>query len=123
MITLRTFPQRVVSQLTGKRATLSIGTWAKGMLRTESNYGGLKLIEKEMKVIDHVVEGLIGQRVGIDEMQCGFMSGSGINGAVLIVCQLQENHLTAYKPFYMAFFDIEDAFDRVPTGGQYASYD
>ena len=76
-----------------------------------------------MKVMEHVVEGLIGQRVRIEKMQCGFMSGSRINGVVLIVCQLQENHLTANKPFYMAFVDMEEAFDRVPSGGQYASYE
>ena len=31
-----------------------------------------------------------------------------------IVRQLQEKHLTANKPLYMAFVDLEKAFDRVP---------
>ena len=39
------------------------------------NYRGLKLIEQVMKVLERVVEGLIRQRVEIDDMQCGFMSG------------------------------------------------
>ena len=78
------------------------------------NYRGLKLIEQVMKVLERVVEGLIRQRVEIDEMQCGFMSGRGTTDAIFIVCQLQEKHLAANKPLYMAFVDLEKAFDRVP---------
>ena len=47
-------------------------------------------------------------------MQCSFMSGCGTTDAIFIVRQLQEKHLTANKPLYMAFFDLEKAFDRVP---------
>ena len=45
-----------------------------------------------MKVLEHVVEGLMRQRVEIDEMQCGFMSGHGTTDAIFIVRQLQEKH-------------------------------
>ena len=48
------------------------------------NYRGLKLIEQVMKVLERVVEGLIRQRVEIDEMQCGFMSGRGTTDAIFI---------------------------------------
>ena len=51
-----------------------------------------------MKVLERVVEGLIRQRVEIDEMQCGFMSGRGTTDAIFIVRQLQEKHLAANKP-------------------------
>ena len=51
-----------------------------------------------MKVLEHVVESLIRQRVEIDEMQCGFMSGCGTTDAIIIVRQLQEKHFTANKP-------------------------
>ena len=54
------------------------------------------------------------QRVEIDEMQCGFMSGRGTTDAIFIVRQLQEKHLAANKPLYMALVDLEKAFDRVP---------
>ena len=60
------------------------------------------------------MEGLIRQRVEIDEMQCGFMSGRGTTDAIFIVVQLQEKHMAANKPLYMAFIDLEKAFDRVP---------
>ena len=86
----------------------------KGDALNRGNYRGLKLIEQVMKVLERVVEGLIRQRVEIDEMQCGFMSGRGTTDAIFIVRQLQEKHLAANKPLYMAFIDLEKAFDRVP---------
>ena len=86
----------------------------KGDALNRGNYRGLKLIEQVMKVLEGVVEGLIRQRVEIDEMQCGFMSGRGTTDAIIIVRELQEKHLAAYKPLYMAFIDLEKAFDRVP---------
>ena len=67
-----------------------------------------------MKLLQRVGEGLIRQRVEIDEMQCGFMSGRGTTDAIFIVRQLQEKHLAANKPLYMAFVDLEKEFDRVP---------
>ena len=67
-----------------------------------------------MKMLEHVEEGLIRQRVEIDEMQCGFMLGCGTTDAIFIVRQLQENHLIASKPLYMAFVYLEkNAFDCV----------
>ena len=86
----------------------------KGDALNRGNYRGLKLIEQVMKVLERVVEGLIWQRIEIDEMQCGFMSGRGTTDAIFIVRQLQEKHLAANKPLYMAFVDLEKAFDRVP---------
>ena len=78
----------------------------KGDALNRDNYRGLKLIEQVMRVLEHVVEGLIRQRVEIDEMQCGFMSGRGTTDAIFIVRQLQEKHLAANKPLYMAFVDL-----------------
>ena len=67
-----------------------------------------------MKMLEHVKEGLIRQRVEIDEMQCGFMLGCGTTDAICIVRQLQEKHLIANKPLYMAFVYLEKkAFDYV----------
>ena len=65
-------------------------------------------------MLEHVEEGLIRQRVAIDKMQCGFMLGCGITDAIFFVRQLQEKHLFANKPLYMAFVYLEKkAFDCV----------
>ena len=42
-----------------------------------------------MKVFELKVERLIRQRVEIDEIQCGFMSGRGTTNAISIVRQLE----------------------------------
>ena len=54
-------------------------------------------------------------------MQCGFMSGRGTTDAIFIVRQLQEKHLAANKPLYMAFVDLEKAFHGMSSGGRCAN--
>ena len=67
-----------------------------------------------MKMSDNVEEGLIRQRVEIEEMQCGFMLECDTTDAIFIVRQLQEKHLIANKPLYMAIVYLEKkAFDCV----------
>ena len=53
------------------------------------NHRGLEWIEQVMGVFKHVLEGLIRQRVEINEIQCGFRSGRGTTDANFIVRQLQ----------------------------------
>ena len=67
-----------------------------------------------MKVLESVVDGLIRQIVTIDECQFGFMPGLGTTDAIVVVRQLQERYLSANQNLYMAFFDLEKAFDNVP---------
>ena len=67
-----------------------------------------------MKMSEHVEEGLIRQIVEIDEMQCGFMLVYGTNDAIYSVRQLQEKHLIANKPLYMAVvYLVKKEFDCV----------
>ena len=42
------------------------------------------------------------------------MQGRGTTDAIFILRQLQEKHLVAGKPLYLAFIDLEKDFDRVP---------
>ena len=42
------------------------------------------------------------------------MSGRGTTDAIFIISQLQDKYLAAIKSLYMAFVDLEKAFDRVP---------
>ena len=41
-----------------------------------------------IKVLERMVERLVRQRVEIEEIQCGFMSGRGTTNAIFIVRQL-----------------------------------
>ena len=50
--------------------------------------------------------------VSIKDSQFGFVPGRGTTDAVFVVRQLQE-YLAANKRLYMAFVDLEKAFDGV----------
>ena len=52
--------------------------------------------------------------VDIDSMQIGFVPGRGTTDAIFIIRQLQEKFIAANKTMYLAFVDLEKAFDRVP---------
>ena len=77
-------------------------------------YRGLKLTEQVMKVLERIVDGLIRQVVSTDDSQFGFIPGRGTTDAIFVIRQLQEKYLAANKRLYMAFIDLENAFDRVP---------
>src|SRR2546425_5032911 len=47
-------------------------------------------------------------------MQFGFCPGKGITDAIFIVRQVQEKFLGKQKEMWMAFLDLEKAFDRLP---------
>jgi len=78
------------------------------------SYRGIKLIDHVMKVLERVVEKRIRRVVHIDDMQFGFRPGRGATDAIFIVRQIQEKYLAKSKELWIAFVDLEKAFDRVP---------
>ena len=86
----------------------------KGDALERGNYRGLKLTEQVLKILERIVDGLIRQLVSMDDSQFGFVPGRGTTDAIFVVRQLQEKYLAANKRLYMAFVDLEKAFDRVP---------
>lgn len=78
------------------------------------SYRGIRLLEHVMKVLERIVEARVRKMVKIDSMQFGFMPGRGTTDAIFIVRQLQEKYLAKKKDLWMAFIDLEKAFDRVP---------
>ena len=59
------------------------------------------------------MDSLIRQLVSINNSQFGFIPGRGTTDTIF-VRQLQEKYLAANRRLYMAFVDLEKAFDRVP---------
>ena len=79
------------------------------------SYRGIKLVEHAMKVLERVIERRVRNIVKIDNMQFGFMARKSTTDAIFIVRQqLQEKYLARNKEPWMAFVDLEKAFDRVP---------
>ena len=52
--------------------------------------------------------------VSFDHSLFGFVPGRGTADAIFVVRQLREKYLAVNKRLYMAFLDLEKAFDRVP---------
>ena len=74
-------------------------------------YGGDKLLEHAMKIVEKVLEKRLRKIVTIDDMQFGFMSGKGTIDAVFILRQIQDEYLAKQKKLCMCFVDLEKAFD------------
>ena len=47
-------------------------------------------------------------------MQFGFLPSQGTSDAIFIIRQLQEKHIAANNPLYLAFVDLGKASDQVP---------
>ena len=86
----------------------------KGDALTCGSYRGIKLLEHAMKVLERVIETRVRKIEKIDSMQFGFMAGRSTTDAIFIVRQLQEKYLAKNNELWMAFVDLEKAFDRVP---------
>jgi hypothetical protein len=78
------------------------------------SYRGIKLLDHVMKVLERVIEKKVRSIVKIDDMQFGFRPGRSTTDAIFIVRQVQERFLAKKKDLWMAFVDLEKAFDRVP---------
>ena len=73
------------------------------------------MLEHAMKVFEHVIERRLRSTVQIDEMQFGFRPGRRTTDAIFVMRQLQEKYMEKKKDLWMAFVDLEKAFDRVPS--------
>jgi len=67
-----------------------------------------------MKVVERIFEDRIWQQIDIDDMQFGFMKGTGTTDAIFIVRQMQEKFRAKGTKLYFGFVDLEKAFDGVP---------
>ena len=67
-----------------------------------------------MKILERIVDGLRRQVVSIDDSQFGFVPGRGTTDGFFVIKHLHDKYLAANKRLYMAFVDLEKAFDSVP---------
>ena len=72
------------------------------------------MIDHVMKVLKRLVEKKVKSKGTSDSMQFGFTSGKGTTDAIFIVRHMQGKYLAEKKELWMAFVDLEKAFDRVP---------
>jgi len=97
--------------------------WRKSWMVTEykgkgdalecGSYRGIKLLDHVMKVLERVIKKRVRSKVSINDTQFGFRSGRGTTDAIFIVRQIQERFLEKKRELWMAFIDLEKAFDRV----------
>ena len=86
----------------------------KGVALEQGNNRGLTLLDQVMEVLQRVYESFLWHQVRIDDMQFVFMPGRSTTDAIFVVRQLQEKFYAINKTLYMAFVDLEKAFDCVP---------
>jgi hypothetical protein len=65
------------------------------------------------KVLEHVIEKQVRDKVNFDYMHFRFTPGRGTTDAIFIVRQLHEKFLGKKQELWMAFVDLEKASDRV----------
>ena len=78
------------------------------------NFREIKLLEHELKVLEKVLDNRLRKLIKICDTQLGFSKGKRTMDAVFVLRQLQEKMLEKQKKMYVAFLDLEKAYDRVP---------
>ena len=79
------------------------------------NYRGISLLSVPGKVYGRLlIERVRGMTEGlIGEEQCGFRSGRGCVDQIFAVKQLSEKFVSKSKNLYVAYMDLEKAYDRI----------
>ena len=86
----------------------------KGDAKECSNYRGIKLTPHTMKLYERLVNTRLRELVPISQEQFGFMPERSTTDAIFIARQLMEKYREKRRPCYLAFLDLEKAFDRLP---------
>lgn len=87
----------------------------KGDSRECSNYRGITLLSVVSKVYEHILEKRLRSvtEEQLEDAQSGFRKGRSVQDHIFSIKQMIEKNRIKNSEIYMAFLDIEKAFDRV----------
>ena len=90
----------------------------KGDKRECGNYRGVSLLSVPGKVFGRVIMDRVKEATEylVSEEQCGFRGGRGCIDQIFSVRQVVEKYLEKDRKLYIAFMDLEKAYDRVDRG-------
>jgi len=71
------------------------------------------MLEHAMKILERVFERIIQGAITISDIQMGFMPGKSTVYVIFAVKQLVEKYCAVEKDLFVAFIDLEKAFDLV----------
>ncbi|XGW34176.1 hypothetical protein V3C99_018193 [Haemonchus contortus] len=97
-----------------RRSTIAPIFKQKGDAMDCSNYRGIRLTAHTMKLYERLVDSRLRELVPISEEQFGFMPERSTTDAIFIARQIMEKYREKRRPCYLAFLDLEKAFDRLP---------
>ena len=86
----------------------------KGSSADCGNYRGIKVLEHCMKIYGRILDKRLREQIELHESQCGFMPGKGTVDPLFIMRQRQKKALEGNQKMYIAFVDLEKAYDRFP---------
>lgn len=89
--------------------------YKKGDNKECKSYRGITLLSTMLKIYERILEKRLKviTEIQLDEAQCGFRKGRGVQDNIFTLKQLIEKY-TDDDNIYVAFIDIEKAFDCVP---------
>ena len=86
----------------------------KGDVQSCSNYRGIKLIGRTMKLWERIIERRLRRDLTFSNQQYGFMPGKSTTDALFALRVLMEKNREGQKELHCVFVDLEKAYDKVP---------
>lgn len=95
---------------------LIVPIYKKGDNKDCNNYRGITLLCTAMKVLETIIDKKIRPILDntLEESQSGFRKGRSAQDHIFTIKQIIEKRTQQQKKTYLAFIDLEKAFDRVP---------
>lgn len=80
-----------------------------------SNYRGINLINTIIKILEGIIENRIRTKTEhlLEDQQCAFRKGRSIQDHIFTTKQLIEKMHSQQRQLFLAFIDLEKAFDRI----------